>query len=73
MELMDMDMPKGLKLRAIAIWVGTVVMAVTLKVTNASPDTGGSVILLYTFAAAIYLAIFLAKHEDEIPNGPDRD
>jgi hypothetical protein len=73
MELMDVDMPKGLKARAIAIWVGAVVMAVTLKLTNASPDTGGSVILLYAFVAAIYLALFLDKREDEIPNGPNRD
>lgn len=67
-----MDMPKGLKARVIAIWVGTVVMAVALQVTAASPHTAESVILLYTFISAIYLAYFLTKHEDEIPMRSDR-
>ncbi|MEX2448693.1 MAG: hypothetical protein WD404_08120 [Solirubrobacterales bacterium] len=71
MELMDMS--RGLKARAIAIWAGTVVMAVTLKVTNTSPDTAGSVILLYAFITAIYFAYFLTKPEDEVPTQSSRD
>jgi len=66
-------MPRGLKTRAIAIWVGAVVMAVVLHVTDMSADTGGSVIILYTFVTAIYFGYFIAKHGDEIPTRSKRD
>ncbi len=66
------DMPKGLITRAIAIMMGTGVVAILVTAINLSSDDGGFVVLLYVFASAIYLAYFLVKHEDEIPPRSDR-
>jgi hypothetical protein len=66
------DLPKGLITRVIAILVGTLMVATLVSVINLSSDDGGLAVLLYVFAAAIYLAYFLVKHEDEIPPRSDR-
>jgi len=66
------EMPKGLLTRIIAILAGIIVIAITVSIVDLSSDGEGLLVLLYVFAAAVYLAHFLVEHEDEIPPRSDR-
>jgi hypothetical protein len=67
-----MGLPKGLITRVLAMLMGIVGIAIVVDVINLSSDDAGFVVLLYVFAAAIYFAYFLVKHEHEIPTRSDR-
>jgi hypothetical protein len=67
------EMPKGLLSRLVAVLAGIVVIVIVAGVAHLSSDSAGIIVLLYVFAAPLYLAGFLVKHEDEIPTRSNRD
>ncbi len=65
-------MIRGLLIRTACFLLGVIPLTALPHVLHYSAELQAGVVLLYVFAGGSYLALYCAKHQDEIPTRSKR-